>query len=170
MCTMCTMIVFHSLYRCSALEYLVKGLSFCTWADTSTIRPHCCLNCATLIFKSVFKSVFTPIIVLTTASVLREQKQHTLGHYSPLPFPSGKARGLNGPPLTSVPEMHWDAIRPIFLTIYCLTKNHSLEQPFTQLAINIFITKYSTPSTTLRPARIFHCLYTDWCPGTASSF
>lgn len=141
-------IVCHSLHR--ALEYPIKKHSFCPRAGTSTIKPHCNQNLkgVTLISSTV----------LTTASVLCEQKQYTLGHYCPLPFPSGKARGLNRPPLTSVTEMHWDAIGAIFLTIYCLTKNHSLEQPFTQPAINIFIAKYSTPSTTSRPTRIFHCL------------
>jgi len=43
-----------------------------------------------------------------------------------------------------------------------------LEQPFTKPTVNIFITKHPLPSTTAKPAQIFHCLWAGWCPGTVS--
>lgn len=74
---------------------------------------------------------------------------------SPLPggMEGGKAKSAGA----AIPLLR-GVTGAIFSAIYCLPKTHPLEQPFTKTAINIFITKYSLPSTTAKPAHIFHRL------------
>lgn len=78
------------------------------------------------------------------------------------PFPTGRtpkalttAGGYRGGGRQGVLGLLRGASRAIFSPIYCLPKTHPLEQPFTKPAVNIFITKYSLPSTTAKPAHIF---------------